>query len=1650
MDDPALQGPEGVVARQKLLDNGYKPEEVDDWQKSHMQEQFDSGMKPEDIDAYWGRKPDMSSVTSHVEQTFNSLPDGDKQRIAESPWEMFRAGLQTSAVEIPFGKPTILPPEHAGLGSKMLYSFGQAIGDTPAMIAGWMGGMSVGAAAGAGVAGASAGPEAAPAGAALGGLMGAGAGAAALPEAWRRIWMEHQANPEGYKNWSDFWASAATIMHETGKAALLGGISAPLGGLGGRAAEVAGAGKVLSGAADAVTMAGGATAVGAAMDGHVPTSDDIATGAALALGFHAIGTTFGATNRYVASQRATIVQQNLRDTYTVTGRNPMTIAQQATKDVALQGEVLGPTSADGTRIQPTIDSMKLPEPEPWVKPPAPEAAAAEESTAPQAEPEETSASAGVKNENGLTHEQQALIDTPISKMTDEQFQQHLKNATGEPAYLAHLNKIAAEHDAQFETQQSPVLELQGDTKEWLPPPAPHIEEPNLIEPLPAQPTDTQKANLHTDPVTRENVSWSESEKKWVAPDDMTKGDWQHLQALVEPKIGAANTEVTSWWHGSSVQDPSLDPANSAQKVSAVWVASSRFIAKNFAGDYKGTWTKNGSMTRVHVLPGKYFDFRDTSQHADFEQWLKDESGAHRLEHELRVESMKRGNYTTMENGLMQRFFKDRGYEGYFEREAPTTPVNLAVFDKAKLMKDESGPTPVQKQLLRLRSEQAEAENFSEPGTMMTAYGPGERVTPEEEAAVRKDIQTQQLTAASGGKPPGGEPPNNGAAGPHTPEGEPPKPITWQEARDKMVGLIAPDVKKGILPDWANPRKFLADFQSQLVGSARNVDMLLGSDQNKMTVEDQARQGYYASSGRLNQFFRMGTLRITDPKTWRIGVSSEGSLASAYKAVTEDGGNVIDFTSVRMALRTLEKAQQGIEIHPQLTPELALARMQEPGIMDKYQRGLQIMKKHKDGLVDYAQDASLFSPALAQSMKDLNKAHIYLKRVMDPDYSPAGVSGMGRVFNPMRKLTGGNKLFGDIVTGDFENAQAIVSMADRNLTRLNIIDHVTNPGNDGLRKLGYDFSRVEAKDLDRGVLLDGKMVDEEGAPIAPEHQEAMLPFLAERAFNENSENARRGNFLIFRNGQPEVWHTSNPDLAATLGAEMHGTPPAVFQLAIKMAGLERAGIVGGMPFMVRSLLHQQMASSVTGRGSPIPFLNFFRGIGDTFGHTDAFEEAQAHGIGGEGAMSLLDRDPLLRNVTDTFDKAGTWSSVMNMAKHPYDAWLAFSHRLHQASSVGGFKALKDQGFDPSKAAMIMRTDYLDHAEPLAASWANTFARMTPFMTTGIKDIEQLGRALQDRPVSTIMKGLVKLTLPTMALSYVNAEMDKTLPPGSRYTDLPEWRRLLFWNIPVAGIHIAIPKPYAVGAIFAGMPQMVMDNMMQSKPTTAMQIGRVISEQMLPPAIPTAVSPVLDQVTNSHFSTGVPLVPPSLAGVTNWMQYKPDTSLAARKVTQLMGPAGMGGPNISPIVLDNYIQSWAGPLPMAVFKALGAPWKDPGAPAFWADNPLFGSFIARNPGSHSQVVEDLFSKMHEFETAHASYKLAEKRMNEDEIASSRTAQTMLKIGVIRRSLERQMGAINAVNANKTMTDDDKTKRGDQMSEYLVRSAERSLVYLNRISK
>ncbi len=113
--------------------------------------------------------------------------------------------------------PVTMLPEDAPLGAKIAYMAGQAVGDLPATVAGFVAG---------GAAGSAAGP--------VGTLVGGGALAAATPTAIRETYINLLQNGK-VKNFDDFWARSASVAIETGKQAVIGGISAPIGGaVGGR------------------------------------------------------------------------------------------------------------------------------------------------------------------------------------------------------------------------------------------------------------------------------------------------------------------------------------------------------------------------------------------------------------------------------------------------------------------------------------------------------------------------------------------------------------------------------------------------------------------------------------------------------------------------------------------------------------------------------------------------------------------------------------------------------------------------------------------------------------------------------------------------------------------------------------------------------------------------------------------------------------------------------------------------------------------------------------------------------------------------------------------------------------------------------------------------------------------------------------------------------------------------------------------------------------------------------------------------------------------------------------------------------------------------------------------------------------------------
>jgi hypothetical protein len=177
----------------------------------------------------------------------------------------------------------------------------------------------------------------------------------------------------------------------------------------------------------------------------------------------------------------------------------------------------------------------------------------------------------------------------------------------------------------------------------------------------------------------------------------------------------------------------------------------------------------------------------------------------------------------------------------------------------------------------------------------------------------------------------------------------------------------------------------------------------------------------------------------------------------------------------------------------------------------------------------------------------------------------------------------------------------------------------------------------------------------------------------------------------------------------------------------------------------------------------------------------------------------------------------------------------------------------------------------------------------------------------------------------------------------------------------------------------------------------------------------------------------------------MQYSPSTSLLSRKVAQILGPPGMNVVDVSPAMLDQFIKDWGGTLPMAVLKAIDAKYKDPGPPQSWADNPFFGSFIARNPGIGAQPIEDLYKALDRYDQHKADIAAAKRNGDIQEWQRLQREGYLPNLDYLRKALNGTMATVRAISESR-MTNEEKQTRIDSMANLMIRNAKAGLQLLH----
>lgn len=293
-----------------------------------------SGFNQKEVDDYFGiKEPDMAPVKQLIEKNMQAANQAQPKE-ARTFLETLEAGLQMSsgyaAVQALRGKsvtPDMLMPEDASTFYRIASQAATIAGDIPAMIAGAVIGAPAGGAAG-GAVGSAVPVVGTAAGAAAGTLVGAGAGSNALPTAIREVLMHYYEKGE-IQNFGDFWERTSSVIIDTAKSGVVGGVSMGVGGkvagaLTSRAVAPA-ATRIASTSAEISTM----VAVGKGLEGEVPKAQDFMDAALLVGGMH------------VAIKAPT----KLREIYAKTGVKPEDVWKEAEVNPVVKQELLN--EADG-------------------------------------------------------------------------------------------------------------------------------------------------------------------------------------------------------------------------------------------------------------------------------------------------------------------------------------------------------------------------------------------------------------------------------------------------------------------------------------------------------------------------------------------------------------------------------------------------------------------------------------------------------------------------------------------------------------------------------------------------------------------------------------------------------------------------------------------------------------------------------------------------------------------------------------------------------------------------------------------------------------------------------------------------------------------------------------------------------------------------------------------------------------------------------------------------------------------------------------------------------------------------------------------------------------------------------------------------------
>jgi hypothetical protein len=382
---------------------------------------------------------------------------------------------------------------------------------------------------------------------------------------------------------------------------------------------------------------------------------------------------------------------------------------------------------------------------------------------------------------------------------------------------------------------------------------------------------------------------------------------------------------------------------------------------------------------------------------------------------------------------------------------------------------------------------------------------------------------------------------------------------------------------------------------------------------------------------------------------------------------------------------------------------------------------------------------------------------------------------------------------------------------------------------------------------------------------------------------------------YENGKRKYIEVS-PNLYKAMTGLTEDGASFIVRILAKPAHWLRVGATITPEFMARNPLRDTYTALMQTSFGFIPFYDQVGAIADILGKTDVYHDWFRSG-GAYSGFVELSRPALAKANKELQSSRGRkLLSKLNVIADAEDV----SQLLEQATRLAVYKRAIRKGLSPVEAGFESREATVDFARRGAKM--GDVNKLVAFFNASIQGFDKTIRNSIKHPYSTAMKGTMAITLPSLLLYLRNRD-------DPEYAEIAQWQKDLFWIVRVGDTHLRIPKPFLYGQVFGSLPERFFEYLdtkdrkaFDGLATSMIESASPVGLNPVESVIPTAVKPIIENMTNYNFFRERTVVPEHLIDLPAEEQYSRYTTETAKQLGEWM--------NYSPAKIENLIYGYTG--------------------------------------------------------------------------------------------------------------------------------------------